>query len=51
MKKSLRNWGIFTGIIIILAIGIPRITSNQADSLSSPEEKKKVEQLEDHFQN
>ena len=49
MEKHLRNWGIFIGIIIILAIGIPRITSNQADSLSSPEEKKKVEQLEDHF--
>jgi hypothetical protein len=47
MKKNLRNWGILIGIIIFLAIGIPRITSNQADSLSSPEEKKEVEKFEE----
>ncbi|USL39647.1 hypothetical protein [Priestia megaterium] len=49
MKKRLWNWGILIGIIIILAIGIPRITSNEARYLSSPEEEKKVEQLEGDF--
>ncbi|GAB1792420.1 hypothetical protein CN497_19305 [Priestia megaterium] len=49
MKKRLLNWVIFIGIIIILAIGIPRITSNEARYLSSPKEEKKVEQLEGDF--
>jgi len=37
------------GIIIILAIGIPRIIGNEARYLSSPEEEKKVEKLEGDF--
>jgi len=49
MKKRLWNWGILIGIIIILAFGIPRITSNEARYLSSLEEEKKVEQLEGDF--
>jgi len=46
MKKRLWNCGILIGIIILLAIGIPRIIINEARFLSSPEEEKKVEQLE-----
>ena len=49
MKKRLWNWGIIIGIITILAIGIPRTISNEAEGLSSPEEEKKVEQLEGDF--
>ena len=49
MKKRLLNWSIIIGIITILAIGIPRIISNEAEDLSSPEEEKKVEQLEGDF--
>ena len=49
MKKRFWNWGILIGVIILLAIGIPKITSNEARSLSSPVEKKKVAQLEEHF--
>jgi len=48
MKKRLWNWGIIIGIITILAIGIPRIISNEAEGLSSTEEEK-VEQLEGDF--
>ncbi|MFE7083422.1 hypothetical protein [Priestia megaterium] len=43
------NWVIFVGVIIILAISIPRITSNEARYLSSPEEEKEVAQLEGDF--
>lgn len=49
MKKRLLNWSIIIGIITILAIGIPRIISNEAEDLSSPEEEKKVAQLEGDF--
>jgi len=49
MRKRLLNWVIFIGVIIILAISIPRITSNEALYLSSPEEEKKVAQLEGDF--
>lgn len=42
MKKRLWNWGIIIGIITILAIGIPRIISNEAEDLSSPEEEKRI---------
>ncbi|MDD1516138.1 hypothetical protein [Priestia megaterium] len=49
MKKRLLNWLIFIGVINILAISIPRITSNEAGSLSSPEEEKKVAQIEGNF--
>jgi len=49
MKKRLLNWFIFIGVIIILAISIPKITSNEARYLSSPEEEKKVAQLEGNF--
>ncbi|MCM3196802.1 hypothetical protein [Priestia megaterium] len=49
MKKRLLNWSIIIGIITILAIGIPRIISNEAEDLSSPEKEKKVEQLEGDF--
>ncbi|MBW0933821.1 hypothetical protein ABET11_22745 [Priestia megaterium] len=49
MKKYLWNYGILVGIIIFLAVGIPRITSNEVASLHSPEEKKKVEQLQESF--
>ena len=48
MKKRLWNWGIIIGIITILAIGIPRIISNEAEGLSSTEEEK-VEQLQGDF--
>ena len=49
MKKRLLNWSIIIGITTILAIGIPRIISNEAEDLSSPEEEKKVAQLEGDF--
>jgi hypothetical protein len=49
MKKRFWSWGILIVVIIFLAVGIPRITSNGASSLSSPEEKKEVEQLEGEF--
>ncbi|MEH6927739.1 hypothetical protein [Priestia megaterium] len=49
MKKRLLNWFIFIGITTILAIGIPRIISNEAEGLGSPKEEKKVEQLEGDF--
>ncbi|MBY0008282.1 hypothetical protein C1N83_24425 [Priestia aryabhattai] len=49
MKKRLLNGVIFIGIIIILAISIPRITNNEARYLSSPEEEKKVAHLEGDF--
>ncbi|MDN3233343.1 hypothetical protein [Priestia megaterium] len=48
MKKHLWNWGIIIGIFTILAIGIPRIISNEAEDLHSTEGKK-VEQLEGDF--
>jgi len=40
MKKRLWKWGIIIGMITILAIGIPRIISNETEDLSSTEEKK-----------
>lgn len=49
MKKYLQNYGILVGIIIFLAVGIPRITSNEVGSFRSPDEKKKVEQLQESF--
>ncbi|MEH7147585.1 hypothetical protein V7247_29150 [Priestia megaterium] len=49
MKKHLWNYGILVGIIIFLAVGIPRITSNEVGSLHSSDEKKKVEQLQESF--
>ncbi|MGW9019362.1 hypothetical protein [Priestia megaterium] len=49
MKKHLWNYGILVGIIIFLAVGIPRITSNEVGSLHSLDEKKKVEQLQESF--
>ncbi|MED3877982.1 hypothetical protein [Priestia megaterium] len=49
MKKNLWNYGILVGIIIFLAVGIPRITSDEVGSLHSPDEKKKVEELQDSF--
>ncbi|MFY2253808.1 hypothetical protein ACOSZH_28520 [Priestia megaterium] len=49
MKKHLLNWSIIIGIITILAMGIPRLISNEAEDLSSPKEEKKVEQLEGDF--
>jgi len=48
MKKRLCKWGIIIGMITILAIGIPRIISNETEDLSSTEEKK-VQQLEGDF--
>nr|WP_280166797.1 hypothetical protein [Priestia megaterium]MDH3177787.1 hypothetical protein [Priestia megaterium] len=41
MKKRLLNWSIIIGITTILAIGIPRTISNEAEGLSSPEEEKR----------
>ena len=49
MKNRWLNWVIFIGVIIILAISIPRITNNEARYLSSPEEEKKVAHLEGDF--
>ncbi|MCU7708827.1 MULTISPECIES: hypothetical protein [Priestia] len=49
MKKLFWSWGILIVVIISLAVGIPRITSNEASSLSSPEKKKQVKQLEKEF--
>ncbi|WP_349346260.1 hypothetical protein [Priestia megaterium] len=49
MKKLFWSWGILIVVIISLAVGIPRITSNKASSLSSPEKKKQVKQLEKEF--
>lgn len=49
MKKYLWNYSILIGIIIFLAVGIPRITSNEVESFHSPDEKKKVEQLQESF--
>lgn len=49
MKKRLLNGVIFIGVIIILAISIPRITNNEARYLSSPQEEKKVAHLEGEF--
>lgn len=39
-------WGILIAVVI-LSIGLPRITGNGLSSLSLPEEKKEVEQLEE----
>ncbi|MFE3891678.1 hypothetical protein ACFX4Y_18740 [Priestia sp. YIM B13446] len=41
MKKRILSWSILVGIIIIVAIGIPRITANEALPLGSSEEKRK----------
>ncbi|AEN90402.1 hypothetical protein C2I27_18105 [Priestia megaterium] len=49
MKKRILSWSILVGVIIIVAIGIPRITANEASPLGSSEEKKKVEELEENF--
>lgn len=51
MKKYLWNYGILVGIIIFLAVGIPRITSNEVASLHSPEEKRKWNNFKKVFEN
>ena len=49
MKKSLKIWIIFIVIVILSAVAIPRIISNETSSLNSSEEKKVGKQLEKEF--